>query len=317
MDSTLNAIWSEKYRPHKVEELIATKEIKALVQGIIDKNQIQNYLFVGTSGIGKTTIARLILDVLGYEYIIINGSLNGNIDTLRNQIQTFASTISFSGGRKYVIIDEADYLNPQSTQPALRNFIETFAGNCGFIFTANYENKIIQPLRDSRLEIIRFPIPKAELPKLAMDFTKRLEYILTQEGIAYEKDVLARLVLSKMPDWRKVINNVQRYATQAGEINAGILVNQKTVSLNDLVKPLLIEKNFGEIRKWVAINADNDISQIYSTLAEGLVEHVHDKSISDLIIIIARYQYQAAFVADQQINLAACLAEIMASCLPK
>lgn len=318
MDNVLDHVWGEKYRPKSAEELITTKEIKAFVDGMISKGVVPNSLFVGRPGIGKTSLARLILDVLGFEYIIINGSLNGNIDTLRNEITRFASTISLTGQRKYVIIDEADYLNPTSTQPALRNFIETFAGNCGFIFTANYENKIIEPLRDGgRLAVVRFIVPKSQYPKLALEFTRRLEFILKEEHVEYDFDVLAKVVMMNMPNWRKIITMVQHYVTQNGAIDTGILGSTRKVEVNNLVQPLLVNKDFTAVRKWVADNAENDTTVIYTTLAETLPDHVAEQSVGDLIITIAKYQYQAAFVADQQVNLAACLAEIMVTCLAK
>jgi len=312
----LDHVWSEKYRPTEVEDLIATKEVKALVNGILSKKLLGNLLLVGPPGIGKTTIARLLLEKLGFEYIIINASIDGNIDTLRNRIKDFASTISFSGTRKYVILDEADYLNAQSTQPALRNFIETFSKNCGFIFTANYENKIIEPLR-SRLTTERFPVPKAQYPKLALDFTRRMQKILEAEGVEYDFDTLGAYVMKTMPNWRSIINHIQDYAQRYDKIDTGLLGTLQTASLAGLIKPLFKDKNFGEVRKWVANTIDNDAVQIYTTLAEGLVDLVVEQSVGDLIIIIARYQYQSAFVADQQVNLSACLAEIMATCLVK
>jgi DNA polymerase III delta prime subunit len=303
MSEVMNVLWTEKYRPHTVEHLITTKEIKQLVTGLIEKKAVQNYLFVGPPGLGKTTMAKLILDVLGYEYIVINASLEGNIDTLRNRIQQFASTISFGGGRKYVILDEADYLNATSTQPALRNFMETFAGNCGFIATANYENRIIEPLR-LRFETVRFNVPKNQLPRLGLDFTKRLQQILTAENITFDEDVLARFVMKRMPNWRAVINGVQSYAQRAGTVDA-------------VFKPMFVTKDYSAVRKWVAQTINNDAGAIYSALAENLVDKVDEKSVMELMVILGKYQYQAAFVADQQINLSACLAEIMVTCLAK
>lgn len=317
MNELTNAVWAERYRPKSIGELITTKEIGQLVQGLLDKGVVGNYLLVGRPGIGKTTIARMLMDVLGFEYILINASLEGNIDTLRTKVQQFASTISFDGRRKYVIFDEADYSNATSTQPALRGFIDLFAGNCGFIFTANYKNRIIQPLQD-RLSTIEFTIPKAQYPRLAMEFTKRATYILEQEGVTtIDQDVLARFIITNTPNWRTIINELQKYVTQTGVIDSGLLASQAKSNVDTLIKPLLVEKNYTNVRKWVANNVNNDPGQIYTTLADVLPNHLVDQSIGDLIIIVAKYQYQAAFVADQQVNLAACLAEIMAVCLAK
>lgn len=316
MSDLKNVLWTEKYRPHTVEHLITTKEIKALVNGLIEKKAVQNYLFTGPPGLGKTTMAKLILDILGYEYIVINASLEGNIDTLRNRIQQFASTISFGGGRKYVILDEADYLNANSTQPALRNFMETFAGNCGFIATANYENRIIEPLR-LRFEVVRFNVPKNQLPRLGLDFTKRLQQILTEENVTFDEDVLARFVMKRMPNWRAVISGVQSYAQRAGTIDVGILVSEQAVNIDAVVKPMFVTKDYKAVRAWVGQTINNDAGAIYSDLAERLVDVVNEKSVMELMVILGRYQYQSAFVADQQINLSACLAEIMVTCLAK
>lgn len=304
-------MWTEKYRPKTIADTILPAELKATFQQFVDQKNIPNLLLSGSAGCGKTTVARAMLEELGCDYIIINGSMNGNIDTLRNDIQRFASSVSFTGGRKYVILDEADYLNANSTQPALRNFMEEFSKNCGFILTCNFKNRIIEPLH-SRCSVIDFKISKKDLPDLAAQMMKRLVTILNEQGIDYDKAVVAELLKKHYPDWRRVINELQRYSA-TGKIDSGLLANIQEASIKGLVKNLK-DKGFTDARKWVAENTDGDSVAIFRTLYDTASEYLTKASVPQLVLILAKYQYQAAFVADHEVNLMACLTEIMMDC---
>jgi DNA polymerase III delta prime subunit len=304
-------LWVEKYRPKTIADTILPAELKATFQQFVDQKNIPNLLLSGSAGCGKTTVARAMLEELGCDYIIINGSMNGNIDTLRNDIQRFASSVSFTGGRKYVILDEADYLNANSTQPALRNFMEEFSKNCGFILTCNFKNRIIEPLH-SRCSVIDFKISKKDLPDLAAQMMKRLITILNEQGIDYDKAVVAELLKKHYPDWRRVINELQRYSA-TGKIDSGLLANIQEASIKGLVKNLK-DKGFTDARKWVAENTDGDSVAIFRTLYDTASEYLTKASVPQLVLILAKYQYQAAFVADHEVNLMACLTEIMMDC---
>ena len=262
----------------------------------------------GTAGVGKTTVARAMLEELECDYIVINGSMNGNIDTLRNEILNFASAVSLQGGRKYVILDEADYLNANSTQPALRNFMEEFSRNCGFILTCNFKNRIIEPLH-SRCSVIDFKIGKKDMAKLAVQFLKRVTSILTTENVTNDKAVVAEVINKHFPDWRRVLNELQRYSA-TGAIDSGILANIQEISLNELVT-LLKEKNFTGIRKWVGENLDSDQNTIFRKLYDHCADFLVKSSVPALVLLLGRYQYQAAFSADAEINVMACLTEMM------
>jgi DNA polymerase III delta prime subunit len=301
-------IWAQKYRPQTVQDTILPDDIKQTFQDFVDQKNIPNLLLSGSSGCGKTTIAKAMLEELGCDYIVINGSLNGNIDTLRNEILTFASSVSFTGGRKYVILDEADYLNPNSTQPSLRNFMEEYSSNCGFILTCNYPNKIIKELQ-GRCSIIEFKIQKKDLPKLAQQFMKRVCQILTAENIEYDKLVVAEVIKKYIPNWRRVLNELQRYSS-SGKIDDGILSNFSEITLGKLVG-YLKEKDFTSARKWVAENSDTDVSTIYRRFYDVASDYVEKSSVPMLVLILAKYQYQSAFAIDQEINLMACLTECM------
>lgn len=303
--------FSEKYRPLTVADTILPEPLKAEFQTFVDKEAIPDLLLVGPQGAGKTTIARAMLEQLGCDYIIINGSMNGNIDTLRTEIKQFASSISLSGGRKYVILDEADYLNANSTQPALRNFMEEYSANCGFILTANFGNKIIKPLH-SRCSVIDFRIKKKDLPVLAVQFLKRMTWMLDQEGIEYEKAAVVEVIKKYFPDWRRVVNELQRYSA-TGRIDSGILSSLSDVSMRELIG-FMKERNFTEIRKWAAENIDSDPQQLYRELYDSASNYMAKESIPQLVLHLAKYQYQAAFVADQEVNMVACLTEIMVDC---
>jgi DNA polymerase III delta prime subunit len=301
-------LWVEKYRPKTVGDCILPKELKATFQQLVDSGNIPNMILAGGPGVGKTTVAKAILEQLGCDYITINGSLSGNIDTLRNDIKLFASSVSLAGGRKYVILDEADYLNPQSTQPALRNFMEEFSKNCGFILTCNFKNRIIDPLH-SRCSVIDFKIPKDESPVLASNFMARVIMILNNENIKFEEKVVAQFITKHFPDWRRVLNELQRYSVH-GNIDTGILSSVSDNSFKTLVQ-FLKAKNFTEVRKWVGLNIDNEPSLFFRKLYDSIGEYMTPKSVPQIVLILADYQYKSAFVADQEINFVACLTEIM------
>ena len=303
-----NVIWVEKYRPRTIEDAILPKELKSVFQQFVNDKFVPNLLLTGRAGVGKTTVARALLEEIGCDYIVINGSLNGNIDTLRNDIRNFASSVSLSGGRKYVILDEADYLNANSTQPALRNFMEEFSANCGFILTCNFVNRIIEPLH-SRCSIIDFKLPNVEKPKLAATFYRRLVDILTFENVEFEPKAVAALVEKHFPDFRRTLNELQRYAA-TGKVDAGILTNLKNESIKELLGHLK-DRSFTNVRKWVGENSDVDTNVFFRELYDTAAEYLKPNSIPQLVLILADYQYKAAFVADQEINLAACLTEIM------
>ena len=302
-------IWVEKYRPKTIEECILPDDTKKMFQDFLNKGEIPNMLLAGPPGIGKTTVAKAILDELGADYIVVNGSLHGNIDTLRTEIMNFATTVSFSEGRKYVILDEADYLNPQSTQPALRNFMEEYSKNCGFILTCNFKNRIIDPLH-SRCSVIDFVFPKKMAPKLAGTFFSRVKDILDKEQVKYDEKVLAEVIQRHFPDWRRVLNELQRYSVN-GIIDTGLLANSSQNAFNSLIA-LLKERQFTEMRKWVAQNIDSDPTSIMRQLYDHASEKVDPKSIPQLVLLTGEYQYKAAFVADQEINLVAFLTQVMA-----
>ena len=304
-------LWSQRYRPKTIDDCILTKELKGTFQEFVNKGEIPNMVLSGRAGVGKTTVARAMLDQLDCDYYMVNGSMYGNIDTLRTDILQFASTVSLMGGRKYVILDEADYLNPNSTQPALRNFIEEFSKNCGFILTCNFKNKIIEPLR-SRCTNIEFTIPKNEKPKLAMAFMKRVKGILNTEDISYDEKVVAQLISNHFPDWRRVLNELQRYSVN-GQIDTGILSNLNDESMK-AVMALMKEKSFTKLRKWVGENIDLDAAQLFRSLYDNAGEFLQPKSIPQLVLILGEYQYKAAFVSDPEINFMACLTSIMSEC---
>ena len=302
-------LWVEKYRPNRLEDCILPDELKNTFQQFINQQNIPNLLLSGSAGVGKTTVAKAMLEELGADYIVVNGSLHGNIDTLRTEIMNFATTVSFSEGRKYVILDEADYLNPQSTQPALRNFMEEYSKNCGFILTCNFKNRIIEPLQ-SRCSVIDFLFPKKLAPSLAGSFFTRVKTILDEEQVKYDEKVLAEIIQRHFPDWRRVLNELQRYSV-SGIIDIGILSNSSQNAFKSLIA-LLKGKQFSDMRKWVAQNIDSDPTSIMRQLYDSSSEVIKANSIPQLVLLIGEYQYKSAFVADQEVNLVAFLTQVMA-----
>ena len=301
-------LWVEEYRPKTIDDCILPQSLKTLFKSFIDKGELSNLLFSGTPGIGKTTVAKALCDQLNCDWIMINGSEEGGIDVLRDKIKNFASTVSLSGGKKVVILDEADYLNPQSTQPALRGFIEEFHKNCRFILTCNFKNRIIEPLH-SRFSNIEFRINPKDKPKLASQLFSRATYILKEQNVDFEEKVLAELIKKHFPDFRKLINELQRYSV-SGTIDAGILVNVSDENLKTLVTHLK-GKEFSDMRKWVVNNLDNDPVKIFRKIYDNMYDSLQPETIPHAVLIIADYQYKSAFVADQEINLVACLTELM------
>ena len=307
-------LWVEKYRPRKIEDCILTNELKETFKQFLNQKEIPNLLLSGTAGTGKTTVARALCEELGADYIMINGSDEGrHIDTLRNNIKNFASTVSLTetAGHKVVIIDEADYMNPESVQPALRAFIEIFYKNCRFIFTCNFKHKIL-PALHSRCTVIDFVVTNGDKNKSYSDFHKRLQYILNEEKIGFDPKVIAELIQKYYPDFRRTINELQRYSIR-GKIDSGVLFSLTEADTKKLIA-ILKEKRFNDMRKWVIQNLDKEPSALFSTVYEILYKYLQPQSIPQAVLVIAGYQYKAAFVADQEINMVACLTEVMANC---
>ena len=303
-------LWVERYRPRKVDETILSDDLKQVFNQIVATGQLPNMLFTGTAGVGKTTVARALCNELGLDYILINGSEEGNIDTLRSKVKSFASTVSLQGGYKVVILDEADYLNPQSTQPALRGFIEEFANNCRFILTCNFKNRIIEPLH-SRCSVYDFNIQRSEKPKIATAFYKRVVDILTTENVEFEPKALAILVEKHFPDFRRVLNECQRYSI-SGKIDAGVLSNLADDNIKSLMAHLK-DKNFKGMRQWVVDNIDVEPQAIFRKIYDTMVDYAQPQSIPQIVLILADYQYKNAFVADHELNVVACMTELMAN----
>jgi DNA polymerase III delta prime subunit len=302
-------LWVEKYRPKTVEDTILPADLKTTFKTFVEKGNIPNLLLTGSAGVGKTTIAKAMLDEIGADYIVINGSDEGRlIDTLRTKIKNFASSMSLAGGRKYVILDEADYLSAESVQPALRNFMEEYSKNCGFILTCNFVKKIIDPLH-SRCSVVEFKMPKKDMPKLASQFFKRVEKILELENVEYDPKVVAELITKHFPDNRRILNEFQRYSV-TGRIDSGILVNSSGENFKSLMEALR-NKEFSVVRKWVGQNVDGDTAPFFRKLYESVYEYAAPSSIPQVVVTLADYQYKAAFAADQEINTMALLTELM------
>ena len=305
-------LWVEKYRPQKVNDTILPETMKETFRKFVSDGSVPNLLLTGGPGVGKTTIAKAMLEELGCDYIVKNGSLNVNIDTLRYDISTFASAVSLTGtGRKYVIFDEADYLNAANVQPALRNFIEEYSANCGFIFTCNFKNRIISPLR-SRLSEVDFTIDTESRPQMAMEFFKRVMAILDTEEVEYDKKVVAKVIEKHFPDFRRVLTELQSYAA-SGKIDEGIFVNLKQESIDDLFR-LLKGKQFTDMRKWVAKNSDQDMNEMFRRIYDMASDKVTLQSQAGFIVTLADYMYKSNLVADQEINMVAFLTEVMIEC---
>ena len=301
-------LWVEKYRPKTIEECVLPNALKQTLSEFISKGDLPNLILSGGPGVGKTTAAKAMLDELGLTYMFINGSEESGIDVLRTKIKNFASTVSLHGGRKYLILDEADYLNPQSTQPALRGFIEEFHKNCGFILTCNYKNRLIPPLH-SRCSVVDFTVPKSEKKELAEQFFRRVMNVLVVEDIKFEPKAVAEVINKFFPDWRRVLNELQRYSV-SGRIDAGILVDISEVNIKELMQSMK-QKEFTNVRKWIVNNIDNDPTRLFRRLYDNLYDYMDGSSIPHVVVILGEYQYKAAFVADQEINMLACLTEIM------
>jgi len=307
-------LWVEKYRPRKIKDCILTESLKETFSEFLKQGEIPNLLLSGSAGTGKTTVARALCEEMGADYIIINGSDEGRqIDTLRHKIKNFASTVSLTeqSNHKVVIVDEADYMNAESVQPALRNFIETFYKNCRFIFTCNYKMKII-PALHSRCTVIDFAIKNGQKVKTAKALMTRLSGVLKDENIEFDPKVLAELIQKHYPDFRRTINELQRYSVR-GKIDSGVLFNLSESNTKELMSSLK-GKKFNDMRKWVINNLDKEPSSLFSTIYNNLYEALEPKSVPQAVLIIAGYQYKAAFVADHEINMVACLTEIMANC---
>lgn len=310
MSNSNEFLWVEKYRPQKLDDCILPEGLLKTFKSIVESGEMQNMLLTGTAGLGKTTVARAMCNMLDLDYMIINGSEESGIDVLRTKIRQFASSVSLqSRGPKVIILDEADYLNPSSTQPALRGFIEEFSNNCRFILTCNFKNRVIEPLH-SRCAVIEFNTSKKQMASLANAFLKRLEFILKEEGIQYEQSVVAELILRFAPDWRRVLNECQRYSV-SGKIDKGILANLSDANITLLIKALK-DKDFKAGRAWVVNNIDCEPAAIFRKIYDNMAEHANPDSIPNIVVILANYQYKDAFVADHELNLVACITELMA-----
>ena len=304
-----HTLWVEKYRPHKIEDCILPDAMKATFQEYVNRKEVPNLLLSGTAGIGKTTVAKAMCDEIGIDYLVINGSDNRGISTIQVDVKSYATSMSFTGGKKVVIIDEADNLTADA-QKALRGIIEEVSINCSFIFTCNFKNRIMDAIH-SRCSVIDFKANGSKA-KMASQFFKRVEHILETEGVTYDKEVVAAVITKHFPDNRRILNELQRYSI-GGTIDKGILASVSDVQLTELIKSLKV-KDFANCRKWVTSNLDNDPARIFRTLYDKLYEALQANSVPPMVLILAKYQYQAAFVADAEINLIACLTEIMVDC---
>ena len=301
-------LWVEKYRPTNVDECILPNNLKQTFKEFVKQKTIPNLILSGGAGVVKTTVASAMINEIGATFMMINGSEESGIDVLRTKIKNFASTSSLEGGRKYLILDESDYLNPQSTQPALRGFMEEFHKNCGFILTCNYKNRLIEPLH-SRCSGVDFKIPKGEINKLCTQFFKIVKSILDEEAVKYDDKVILELITKYFPDWRRTLNELQKYSV-SGQIDSGILVNLSEVNINELMDALK-NNEFTVVRKWIVNNLDNDPNRMFRVIYDSLYDYLDGSTIPHAVIIIGDYSYKSAFVADQEINMLACMTELM------
>lgn len=301
----------EKYRPTKIEDCVLPKDIKKMFEDIAKSGDVPNLILNGGAGCGKTTVAKALCNELGIDYLFVNASEDSGIDVLRTRIRNFASTVALGGGKKVVILDEADYLNPQSTQPALRGFIEEFAVNCRFIMTCNFKSRIIDPLH-SRCTVIDFKIPAKEKPTLAQEFLARAKFVMDAEGIQYDEKVVAQLIVKNFPDFRKVLNLIQRYSV-SGSIDSGILATSSDITVKSLIDAMR-KKDFNAIRKWAVDNSDKEMAGIFRRIYDALQDNIEPSSIPQAVLILSEYQYKSAFVADQEINLVACCLMLASDC---
>ena len=303
-------LWVEKYRPQTIEQTILPSELKSTFLEIVKTGELPNMLFTGSAGLGKTTVAKALCNSLDLDYILVNGSEEGNIDTLRGKIKQFASSLSLQGGYKVVILDEADYLNAQSTQPALRAFIEEFSNNCRFILTCNFKNRIIEPLH-SRCGVYEFNTSKKDLSELAKDFFRHTRNILEQENITYDQKDLVNIIMKHAPDWRRVLNELQRRSVGGSFSSSGS--SSSSITEIDLLLKCIKEKDFKKMRSWVVNNIDTDASAIFRGIYDRMYNHMKPNSVPQVVLILADYQYKQAFVADQELNVVACMTELMAN----
>jgi DNA polymerase III delta prime subunit len=304
-------LWVEKYRPQKIDDCVLPESLKDTFKQYVSQGELPHFLLSGTAGVGKTTVAKALCNEIGADFIMINGSEESGIDTLRTKIKGFASTVSLTDSPKIIIIDEADYLQANSTQPALRSFIEEFSNNCRFIFTCNFKNRILEAIH-SRCACIDFKIDAKDKQVLLGQFFKRASQILKQENVDFDQKVVAELITKHFPDYRRVLNELQRYSV-SGKIDSGILVNMSQESFKDLIK-LMKDKDFTNVRKWVGKNSDSDTVALFRELYDTSVNFMVPESIPSLVLVLADYQYKAAFVADHELNIMAALTEIMANC---
>lgn len=304
-------LWVEKYRPQKIDDCVLPESLKNTFKQYIAQGELPHFLLSGTAGVGKTTVAKALCNEIGADFIMINGSEESGIDILRTKIKGFASTVSLTNSPKIIIIDEADYLQANSTQPALRSFIEEFSANCRFIFTCNFKNRILEAIH-SRCACIDFKIDNKDKQVLLGTFFKRASQILKQENVDFDQKVVAELITKHFPDYRRVLNELQRYSV-SGKIDSGILVNMSQESFKDLIK-MMKEKDFTNVRKWVGKNSDSDTVALFRELYDTSVTYMVAESIPSLVLVLADYQYKAAFVADHELNIMAALTEVMANC---
>ena len=307
-----NFLFVEKYRPATIEECVLPVSLKTTFGDMVRRGEPQNILLSGTAGVGKTTVAKALCNEMGCDWILVNCSEEGNIDTLRTKIRQFASTVSLTGDtKKVVILDEFDFSNSSSTQPALRGAIEEFSNNCRFILTCNYKSRIIEPIH-SRCTCIDFTLPKGEKPQIAAKMMDRCTYILKEEGITYDTKVLGQVIMKHFPDMRRILNELQRYGV-SGFIDVGILTSITDSEIKTLVSALK-NKDFASVRRWSAMNAESSPQEIYRKIYDALGDIMESQSIPEAILILAEAQHRSAFVSDQEINLVACLIQIMMTC---